>query len=178
MSNARFRLFKPMTLEQLRKNDRVLLFVVLVGGFFLMSDLYRSVRIGVPKLGIIGYITGPIFAHKISEILLLLLWLPVVWVSNYEMSGLYPTRMPPERYYRLLRFLLFLAPLQVILATYSWTIVNLGTSPLTTNYQPLIFGEDGWVWRYYLAAVIIAGAAYIPFAARKVVALAVQLPKG
>ncbi len=178
MPKARFRIFKPMTPEQLRKNDKVWLFAVMVGVFFLMSDLYRSVSMSIPKLGIVGYITGPMFAHKISEILLLLLWLPVAWVSNYEMSGLYPTRMPPERYYRLLRFLLFLAPFQVVLATYSWTIVNLGTSPLTTNYQPLVFGADGWVWRYYLAAVIIAGAAYTPFAARKATGLAVRLSKG
>lgn len=175
MSKARFRLFKPMNPEQLRKNDRVLFVVVVVGVVFLMYDFYRSISIGVPKSGFIGYLIGPIFAHKISEILLLLLWLPAAWVSNYEIAGLYPAKMPPERYYRLLRFLLFLAPLQVILATYSWTIVNLGTSPLTTNYQPLIFGEDGWVWRYYLAAVIIVGAAYIPFAVRKVVRLAIQL---
>lgn len=175
MSKARFRLFKPMSPEQLRKNDRVLFVVVVVGVVFLLYDFYRSIIIGVPRSGVIGYIIGPIFVHKISEILLLLLWLPIVWVSNYEMSNLYPARMPPERYYRLLRFLLFLAPLQIIMATYSWTIVNLGTSPLTTNEQPLIFGEHGWVWRYYLAAVIIAGAAYIPFAVRKVVTLAVQL---
>lgn len=174
MSNARIRLFKPMTRDQLRKNDKVLLFVVIVGFLFLLSDLYRSANVGIPKLGVINYLTGPIFAHKISEILLLFLWLPIAWVSNYERSGLYPNKMPRERYYRLLRFQLFLAPFQVVLATFSWTIVNLGTSPSTTDYQPLIFGEDGWIWRYYLAAVIIAGIAYLPFAAHKAIALAVQ----
>lgn len=82
--------------------------------------------------------------------------------------------MPPERYLRWLRRLLFLAPVQMILATYAWTIVNLGTSPLTTDYQPLVFREDGWVWRYYLAALIIAGAAFVPVATSKVMKLARQ----
>ena len=115
-------------------------------------------------------------SHKISEILLLIMWMPFVWVSNYEMSGQFPKRMPPERYLRWLQRLLWLAPVQMILVTYAWTIVNLGTSSLTTDYHPLVFREDGWMWRYYLGAVIIAGATFVPVATRKVIKLASQLP--
>ncbi|MGQ9611350.1 MAG: hypothetical protein ACUVSL_08325 [Chloroflexus sp.] len=169
------RLFKPMTDEQLARNDWVLAVVLTIGGIFLAWDFFRSAQQGIPALGLVGYLSGPIFAHKVSEILLLIMWIPVVWASNYEMSGTYPKLMPPERYLRRLRRLLFLAPVQMILATYAWTIVNLGTSPLTTDYQPLVFREDGWVWRYYLGALIIAGAAFVPVAMHKVMKLARQL---
>lgn len=168
----RLKIFKPMTPEQLRKNDTLLLIVLIVGLFFLLRDFYLSAQKDIPHLGLTGYITGPMFAHKTSELLLLLLWMPIVWISNYEMAGLYPRRMSPARYYRLLRVLLIVAPFQIVLATYAWTIVNLGTSPLTTNYQPLIFAENGLVWRYYLAIVILAGAVFVPFASYKAIHLA------
>ncbi|GIV98807.1 hypothetical protein [Roseiflexus sp.] len=172
------KIFKPMTHEQLRKNDIVLLVVCIVGLFFLGRDFYLSASKDIPHLGWLGYVTGPIFAHKISEILLLGLWLPIVWMSNYENSGLYPNSMPPAKYYRLLRYQLLIAPIQIILATYAWTIVNLGTSSLTTDYSPLIFREDGWVWRYYLAIVIVAGAVFIPFASNKAIHLAIAMSNG
>lgn len=166
-----------MTREQLRKNDIVFLLIVIVGLFFLGRDFCLSASKDIPHLGWLGYITGPIFAHKFSEILLLVLWLPIAWISNYENSGLYPNSMSPAKYYRLLRYLLLIAPIQIILATYSWTIVNFGTSSLTTDYSPLIFGEDGWVWQYYLAIVIIAGAIFIPFASHKAIHLALAIGK-
>jgi hypothetical protein len=169
------KIFKPMTPEQLRSNDRVLLVVVIVGLFFLLRDFYLSASRDIPTLGAIGYISGPIFAHKVSEILLLVLWFPVVWMFNYEVSGLYPDKMSPARYHRWLQWLLLVAPIQIVLATYAWTVVNLGTSPSTTGFQPLVFGADGWVWRYYLAVVIVAGMAFIPFVSRKVARLAVQI---
>lgn len=170
------RLFKPMTSEQLARNDRVLGAVLVIGGIFLAWDFFRSAQQGIPILGWIGYLIGPIFAHKVSEILLLIMWMPAVWVSNYEMSGQFPKRMSPVRYLHWLKRLLFFAPVQIILATYAWTIVNLGTSSLTTDFQPLIFGEDGWVWRYYLGAVTIAGAAFVPVAMRKIIKLVSKFP--
>ncbi len=169
------RLFKPMTPEQLAHNDRLLGIVLTIGGIFLVWDFIRSAQQGIPALGFIGYLIGPIFTHKISEILLLIMWMPVVWVSNYEMSGQFPKGMSPEYYLRWLQRLLWLAPAQIILATYAWTIVNLGTSPLTTDYHPLVFREDGWVWRYYLGAIIIAGAVFVPVVTRKLVKLASRL---
>jgi hypothetical protein len=63
----------------------------------------------------------------------------------------------------------------MILATYAWTIANLGTSPLTTDYHPLVFREDDWVWRYYLGEIIIAGVACVLIVTRKVVQMASQL---
>lgn len=175
MQKKTFQIFKPMTREQLRNNDRILLVVVIIGLFFLLRDFYLSAIKDIPLLGWQGYITGPIFAHKVSEILLLILWLPSVWVFNYENSGLYPVKMPPAKYQRLLRYLLLIAPVQIVLATYAWTIVNLGTSPLTTDYHPLIFGEDGWVWRYYLAILIVAGAVFVAFASHKAIRLTVEV---
>lgn len=166
------RLFSPMTQEQLRRNDRLLGVVLMIGGAFLAWDFFRSAQQGIVSQGWLGYLSGPMFAHKTSEVLVLALWIPVGWVGNYEMAGQYPARMPPERYLRWLGRLLVLAPVQMVLATYAWTIVNLGTSPLTTDYSPLVVGEDGWVWRYYLGAVIAAGAAFVPVAARKMVKLA------
>jgi len=178
MPKKPLKIFKPMTREQLRKNDIALLVVAIVGLIFLVRDFYLSASKDIPHLGWLGYITGPIFAHKTSEILLLTLWLPSVWMFNYENSGLHPSIMPPAKYYRLLRFLLLIAPIQIVLATYAWTIVNLGTSSLTTDYSPLIFGEDGWIWRYYLAIVIVAGAVFIPFASHKAMQLAIEVSNG
>ena len=177
MKNLKNRIFKPMTPEQLARNDRGWVLALLVGAGFLLWDFYRSVQQGVPALGWAGYLTGPIFAHKVSEILLLILWMPVLWVMNYERAGLYPKRMPPERYMHVLKGLLILAPFQIVLATYAWTIVNLGTSPLTTDYTPLVLREDGWVWRYYLGAVVLGGMAFVPLASRKATNLASQLAK-
>lgn len=170
------RLFKPMTPEQLARNDRVMSLVFVIGAIFLAWDFFRAAKQDIPSLGWIGFLSGPMFAHKLSEILLLIIWMPIVWVSNYEISGQFPKRMPPQRYLRWLKRLLWLAPVQIVLASYAWTIVNLGTSSLTTNYQPLVFREDGWVWRYYLGAVIIAGATFVPIATRKAIKLASQLP--
>ena len=175
MQKRRFRIFMPMTPEQLRKNDKVLLVILVIGSFFLLKDFYLSAKNDIPSSGIIGYITGPIFAHKLSEILLLILWTPAVWVSNYELAGIYPNKMNPLRYYRILRFFLLVAPIQIVLATYAWTIINLGTSPLTTNYEPLAYGDDYWVWRYYLATVVAAGVAFIWYASRKTTSLARRL---
>ncbi len=169
------RIFKPMTPEQLARNNRVWVVALLVGGWFLLWSFYLSVRQDVPALGWVGYLTGPMFAHKISEILLLILWMPVWWMVNYEGAGLYPKRMPPERYIQVLKGLLVLAPFQIMLATYAWTIVNLGTSSLTTDYPPLVFREDGWVWRYYLGTVVLGGMAFVPLANRKATNLASQL---
>jgi len=166
-----------MTPEELARNDRIGLVSVLVAVFFLLWSFYISAEKDIPTLGFMGYLTGPMFTHKLSEILLIIMWSPIVWVSNYERVHLWPKRMQPRQYLRLLKTLLFLAPFQVFLATYAWTIVNLGTSPLTTNYDPLVFREDGWVWMYYLAAVIVAGMAFIWYASRKAMSLASRLAK-
>ena len=87
MKNLKNRIFKPMTPEQLARNDRGWVLALLVGAGFLLWDFYRSVQQGVPALGWAGYLTGPIFAHKVSEILLLILWMPVLWVMNYERAA-------------------------------------------------------------------------------------------
>jgi len=86
-------MFKPMTPEELARNDRLLGMVLTIGGIFLVWDFIRSALHGIPALGFIGFLIGLIFARKISEILLLIMCMPVVWVSNYEMSGQFPKGM-------------------------------------------------------------------------------------
>lgn len=164
--------FKPMTAEQLKRNDRFFVLIVLVSTVFLLYSLIESAYRDIPQIGWLGYLAGPIFTHKLSEILLLIMWLPVAWVSNYENAGIWPNRLSAPRYTKLLHVLLIIAPWQIILGTYAWTIVNLGTSPLTTDYTPLVLGEDWFVWRYYLGGVVVAGALFIPTAVRKLVHLA------
>lgn len=47
------RLFKPMTDEQLARNDRVLAVVLTIGGIFLAWDFFRSAQQGIPALGLV-----------------------------------------------------------------------------------------------------------------------------
>ncbi len=164
-------IFKPMTPQQLARNDRFFMLVVLIGLVFLLYHFYLSARSDIPKIGWSAYLLGPMFTHKASELLLLLMWLPVAWVYNYENAGCMPKAMPAPRYARLLLALLYVAPWQIVLAVYAWTIVNLGTSPLTTDYRPLVFGDDAWVWRYYLGTVILAGIVFVPIAVHKLMRL-------
>ena len=164
--------FKPMTPEQLKRNNRFWLIILAAAAFFLLRDFYLSAIKDIPQIGFRSYVTGPIFTHKISEILLLLLWMPAAWMSNYERSGIWPAQMPPDRYLRLLKWLSVTAVAQISLAVYSWTIINLGTSPLTTNFEPLVLGQDSLIWRYYPAILTVAGMAFIPFANRKIDQLA------
>ncbi len=171
---ARRRLFfkKTMTPEELRRNHRGMAVAVGVGVAFLIQNLYRSIVQDVPQVGWTGYLTGPVFVHKVSEFLLLAVWIPYVWLLNHELAGVWPERLSVAGAIRLLRGLQILALLQVVLATYAWTLANLGTHPLTTGVTPLALGEGGWVWTYYLAALIVAGAAFVPLATGKALVLA------
>lgn len=169
----RIPLFKqPKTPEELKRNDRVGVLILAVALVFLIHNLYLSMTKDISRVGVLGYFTGPIFTHKMSEFLLVATWMPVVWVYNYEKLGIYPDKMPRERYFKLLQWLLVLAPIQIVLATYAWTVVNLGASPLTTDFKPLSLGEEGAVWKYYLGALIFAGAAFVVYASRALIRLA------
>ncbi|MDQ7029602.1 MAG: hypothetical protein Q9O62_07395 [Ardenticatenia bacterium] len=61
--------------------------------------------------------------------------------------------------------------MQIVLATYAWTVVNLGTSPLTTDFKPLSLSEEGAVWKYYLGALIFAGAVFVVYVSRTLIRL-------
>ena len=87
------------------------------------------------------------------------MWLPVAWMSNYLRAGLWPRGWNAARYRRLLRGLQLIALPQIALAAHAWTVINLGGHPLAA-------GPDAWVWRYYLAVVALAGAAFPPVARR------------
>ena len=158
-------------LKFLKMNTYFMLVVITIAIFFLLKDFYESIIASIPKLGVVGYLTGPIFAHKISELYIGGWWVFVSMVSNYDKLGIMPTWITEKNYLKLLYLSAFGMIPAIILATYSWTIINLGTSPLTTNYTPLplIKGQgEAMVWKYYLAVVILAGAGYIVFALRRV----------
>jgi hypothetical protein len=159
---------RPMTATQLRYANYTMLSIVSVAGAFLLWDVYLSIAKDVPRLGVFGYVTGPMFAHKLSEIVIAGAWLWFALMYNHEKAKLWPAWMTTARYHRSLHLTAIVVLCATVLATYSWTILNLGTSARTTNLaEPPGIGEEGFVWRYYLAGVIIAGVAYVMFAMRK-----------
>ena len=146
-----------------------MLIIVLVAGTFFLWDFYLSFVKDVPKFGVFGYVTGPIFAHKLSEIIIAGAWLWFAFMNNHEKASQWPSWMTPQRYYRSLYLNAIVVLWSVVLATYAWTILNLGTSALTTNIaEPPGIGQEAFVWRYYLGGVIIAGGAFVMFAVRKI----------
>jgi hypothetical protein len=80
------------------------------------------------------------------------------FVGNHQHAGLWPSWMPPQRYGKVLRRLSALTILAIAPATYAWTVLNLGTSALTTNIAPR--QEYLWAWRGYLSVVILAALAF------------------
>lgn len=161
---------RPMTASELRWNDMLILSIVLVAGPFILRDLFLSFAKDVPRLGVLGYVTGPIFAHKLSEIFIAGAWIWFAFMYNHEKSNLYPSWMPPQRYQRSLHVTAIVMLWSTVLATYAWTILNFGTSVRTTNLaDPPGIGEEWLVWRYYLGAVVIAGGAYVMLAVGKIV---------
>lgn len=151
-----------MTAARLRSANYTMLLIVSVASVFLAWDFYHSVAQDVPRIGVLGYLTGPVFAHKVSEVVIAGAWLWFAALYNFEQAGLWPAWLPPERHHRSLQATAVAVVLATIAATYAWTILTLGTSPRTTNIaDPPGIGEDGLVWRLYLGAVVVAGAAYV-----------------
>lgn len=135
---------------------------------FLLRDLCQSLSRSVPDLGWTGTLTGPIFAHKVSELVIGGGWFFVAVVGRHERAGLWPGWITRKGYGAFLRASAVAVSVATVLATYAWTITNLGTSPLTTNVKPLTLRPDeGWLWRYYLGALVIAGTVYILVMGRK-----------
>jgi hypothetical protein len=48
----------------------MMLVIVSVASPFLLWDFYHSMTRDVPSLGLFGHVTGLMFAHKLSEILI------------------------------------------------------------------------------------------------------------
>lgn len=71
--------------------------------------------------------------------------------------------------------IIFIAPIQVVLSTYAWVIANFGESSIMTIYGSFILREYGWLLRYYVAILIVAGTLFVPFASRKVIKLVNQI---
>jgi hypothetical protein len=160
---------RSMTATQLRSANYMMLVIVSVACPFLLWDFYVSIAKDVPRLGLFGYVTGPMFAHKLSEILIAGAWLWFAFMHNHEKAKLWPAWMPPQRYHRSLHLTTVVVLCAMVLATYAWTILNFGTSVRTTNLaDPPGIGEEAFVWRYYLGGVIVAGGGYVMLAMRKI----------
>ncbi|MGE3275565.1 MAG: hypothetical protein AB7O67_10665 [Vicinamibacterales bacterium] len=153
---------RVMTPAQLRRADLAMVVIATIGAGFLVWDFRASVAKDVPVMGALAYVTGPIFAHKISEVLVAAAWLFSAYALNHERARTWPAWLPHDRYLRLEPALAVVALVGTVLATYAWTILNLGTSALTTNLaEPPGLGPAGAVWRYYLGAVVLGGVAYV-----------------
>lgn len=150
---------KVMTPEELQRNDRFFLLMILAGGYFLGADFVHAAAQGTASAGWAGFLASPIFTHKVSEVLLLGMWLPVAWMGNYRRAGLWPHGWTAARYRRLLRTLQMLALPQIALAVHAWVVINLGGHPLAS-------GPEAWVWRYYLGAVALGGVIFLPVVRR------------
>jgi hypothetical protein len=158
-----------MTASQLRAANYTMLIVVSIASVFLAWDFYHSAAKDVPRIGVLGYITGPMFSHKVSEAIIAGAWLWFATLHNFRRAGLWPAWLPPERHRRSLQLIAIAVLWATIAATYAWTVLNLGTSARTTNIaDPPGIGEDGLVWRLYLGAVVVAGVAYVMHALRAI----------
>lgn len=143
---------------QLKRRDALALVAAIIGAAFLLWDFCRAALLEVPTLGWTGFLLGPICQHKISEFIVVISWMFAAVMFNHTHAGLWPQWMPPRRYGKVLRWLSVAMMLAVVPATYAWTVLNLGTSPLTTNFAPR--QEYLWVWRGYLGAVILAALSF------------------
>jgi hypothetical protein len=160
---------RPVPSAQLRRADYMMLVIVLVASAFLLWGCYVSAATNVPELGVFGYLTGPMFAHKLSEILVAGAWLWFAFIHNHEKANLWPSWMPPQRRQRSLHLSAAMALWSIVPGTYAWTILNLGTSARTTNIvEPPGIGDEWFVWRIYLGAVVIAGGLYVMLAVKKI----------
>lgn len=159
---------KKMSPQALRLNNIFMAIAGLIALFFLLQDFYHSVVRSLPTMGAVGYLTGPIFIHKISELIIGGCWFFVAFMSNQENAGLWPAWMPHERYGTFLRYSAVAVSVATVMATYAWTITNLGTSPLTTDFTPLSLRPgEALVWRYYLGVLVVAGVIYTLVMGRK-----------
>ncbi|HEX4954759.1 MAG TPA: hypothetical protein VF017_15310 [Thermoanaerobaculia bacterium] len=157
-----------MDAKALRLANFMMLAIVLIASPFLLWDFWSSVAKDVPRLGVYGYVTGPMFAHKISEIVIGGAWLWFAFMYNHEKANRWPSWMSPQRYRRTLRIVGMVVLWSTVLATYAWTVLNLGTSARTTDIaEPPGVGEDWLVWRFYLGAVVVGGATYVMLVVRK-----------
>lgn len=143
-----------------------------IGLLFLGWDFYRSLEMSVPVDGWLAYLTGPIFAHKVSELIIGGSWFIWGLMRRSEKSGFYPRKFPKSAYIQYLNITSILSLPATILATYAWTVINLGTSALTTDFTPVFFsGGNVFVWTIWLAVFIPAGGVYTLVMGRKAMLL-------
>ncbi len=149
---------KALTAVQLRRRDLTAAALAAIGFLFLLWDFRRAWLLEVPVAGWRGFLTGPICQHKISEALIAGAWMFVAVMYNHQHANLWPAWMPAARYGRVLQRLTIVMVLSLVQATYAWTVINLGTSPLTTGVEPI--QANLLVWRGYLGALVLAAALF------------------
>ncbi len=163
---------RKLTAEQLQRRDAFALAAALIGGIILLCDYGRAAWLEVPTAGWLGFLCGPISQHKLSEFIVCASWMFAAVMFNHRHAGQWPTWMPSQRYSKILVWLCVATMLAVVPATYAWTVLNLGTSPLTTNVVPR--QENLWAWRGYLGVVILAALAFPVLMGPKAVRLVKQ----
>jgi hypothetical protein len=153
----------------LRVMDWVMGLALVVAGAFLLYDAYASMAKDVPVMGWARYLSGPIFMHKVSEIVIAGGWLYYAMLVNHEAADIWPKWIGLKGYGLGLRITAAAALVATILATYAWTIINLGTSAQTTDFTPVGIQQpdEALIWYFYLGAVVVAGAAYVVVAGYK-----------
>lgn len=147
-----------------KANSTFMIVVGMIAFFFIFLDFYKSIVKSIPMYGITGYLIGAIFHHKISEMIIGFCWFYVSIMKNYEKLGEFPSWMSEKRYGKFLYYSSIVMVFATVEAMYAWTLVNFGTHSTTTNYKPLIFNKDPlevFVWRYYLAGLVVVGIIYV-----------------
>lgn len=163
----------------IKYNSYFMIIVAVISLFFILQDFYKSIQSVVPHYGWIYYMIRPIFAHKISELYIGYCWFFIAILSNYEKINMYPSWMPKIHYAKILYYSAIGMIPAIILAVYAWTQINFGTHQLSTNYMPLVETTNQlevFVWRYYLAALVIAGGFYLKVMYKKAIILLTDIP--
>ncbi|MCB0303766.1 MAG: hypothetical protein KDI38_08305 [Calditrichaeota bacterium] len=166
-----------MNQAQAKQNNIILLMVAGIGGCFLLYDLYGSIIGHLRQHDLLSYWVSPIFAHKISELIIGYAWILAGALYNFAKANYWPAWISPKRYRLYLQVTSALTGIFSIVATYAWVTIMLGTSAHTTDYIPISMreGEDAVVWGVYLGCLILAGLVYTLLMSRK---SALPMPSG
>lgn len=158
-----------MNQSQVKQNNIILLIVAGIGGCFLLYDLYSSIIGHLRQHDLLSYWVSPIFAHKISELIIGYAWILAGALYNFEKANFWPAWITPKRYRLYLQITSALTGFFTIVATYAWVTILLGTSAHTTDFRPITMreDEDAAVWGIYLGCLILAGLIYTLMMSRK-----------
>ncbi|MCB0275685.1 MAG: hypothetical protein KDI06_12785 [Calditrichaeota bacterium] len=158
-----------MTLQKANQAMIMLVIIVLVASVFLGTDIWATIGKYVPRDGWGAFLLSPIFAHKVSEIVIAFSWILWAGLHNYEKAGEWPGWISENGAKATINAASYLCGAATVLGTYAWTGIILGTSELTTAVQPIVAfpEEDALVWALYLGAVVVAGLVFTLLMSRR-----------